>query len=329
MNRQRIEYKALAVYEQIKLGHKVEDSQIELKADWPDPEKAARRIAGHANAARGEEIIWIIGLDEERGVQSVRPTEFANWWPQVESHFDGMSPFLSSHFVVNTDDGPIYVLHFETRTAPYVVKNPQYGRPNGGPVEREVPWRVGTRVRSAKREDLIRLLVPIQSLPSIEVLKVDAWVEEMGPRKSPDESISEIERSLHLMWTIRFDLYVVPRNNERVVFPVHRARIRFEIDDKRAFDTADLFFRTDRSILHAYYDSPTVIVTQSEALVSGPGKLLVDATYYGPHDDLSSVGNAMATLTITPAGSDRSILVKQRLLLRSNESSYLCSWVSD
>jgi hypothetical protein len=41
----------------------VEDDLIEFKRTWIKPHKAARRIAAHANAARGQDILWLIGVD--------------------------------------------------------------------------------------------------------------------------------------------------------------------------------------------------------------------------------------------------------------------------
>jgi hypothetical protein len=51
----------------------IEDDRVELKADWPDAEKAARRVAGHANASGGGSVLWIIGLDEQRGARNNLP----------------------------------------------------------------------------------------------------------------------------------------------------------------------------------------------------------------------------------------------------------------
>ena len=58
------------------------DSRVELKAEWPDAVDAARRIAGHANAARGDPVLWIIGLDEKRGAIGAAVNELAKWHPR-------------------------------------------------------------------------------------------------------------------------------------------------------------------------------------------------------------------------------------------------------
>jgi hypothetical protein len=54
-------------------GERVEDRVVELKADWIEARKAVRRLAAHANAAFGESVLWVIGLDERIGVRPVNP----------------------------------------------------------------------------------------------------------------------------------------------------------------------------------------------------------------------------------------------------------------
>lgn len=65
MRIQQVEEKVLNAVETVLAGGSVEDSRIECKSDWPSVDKV-RQLAGHANAARGETIIWIIGIDEKR-----------------------------------------------------------------------------------------------------------------------------------------------------------------------------------------------------------------------------------------------------------------------
>lgn len=152
---------ALDIVSRVKSGNRVEDARVELKREWPDCEKGARRIAGHANSCFGSDILWIIGLDEDIGITGVEPKELANWWQCTSSYFDGVTPSLTD-LIIYVDDQSLVCLLFETSRPPYVVKNPKFGTSNGGPVSLEVPWREGTSVRSATRNDLIRLLVIIQ-----------------------------------------------------------------------------------------------------------------------------------------------------------------------
>lgn len=44
---------------------------MEIEADWIDLVKAARRIAGYANAGGGAPVLGLVGLDEKRGVVGI------------------------------------------------------------------------------------------------------------------------------------------------------------------------------------------------------------------------------------------------------------------
>jgi predicted DNA-binding transcriptional regulator AlpA len=48
-----LEAKVLRLAERIEAKQPIEDSLVEVKAEWIDPLRAARRLAGHCNAARG------------------------------------------------------------------------------------------------------------------------------------------------------------------------------------------------------------------------------------------------------------------------------------
>jgi hypothetical protein len=168
MRTHEIEAWALKAIERAELSQPNEDSQVELKTDWPDHARAARRIAGHANAARGDPILWVIGVDEHQGVKGAIRNDLSTWWPQVSSHFDGPVPVLRD-VLVHWKGKTAVALYFETNQIPYLVKNPAFNKPNGGPVQLEVPWRDGTAVRSAGHSDLVLLLSPLQR----PVLKVE------------------------------------------------------------------------------------------------------------------------------------------------------------
>ena len=148
MRSHEIEAWALRVIDRVLAGKPVEDFRVELKGDWIDGHKAARRIAGHANAAGGESILWIIGIDEKSGLTDIKAADFATWWAGVQSRFDGLSPTVRELHLEVTGKALVALL-FETDRAPFLVKNPA-----GGEISREVPWREATAVRSATRNDL-------------------------------------------------------------------------------------------------------------------------------------------------------------------------------
>jgi len=168
MKNSQIERWTLEVIERIESRQPIEDSKVELKAKWPDdPAKAARRIAGHANAARGERILWLIGVDENNGVIGADYQEMTDWFTGVSGQFDGLAPRCIDLNVPAKDGKTVVALVFETDRAPFVVKNPHHGRRKDDPISLEVPWREGTRVRTASRSDLIRIFSDTETLQSL------------------------------------------------------------------------------------------------------------------------------------------------------------------
>jgi len=95
MKSSEVEYKVLSIIDRVTLGQPVEDSLVELKSQWPPSDKAARQIAGHANAARGLPILRIIGVDQVSGVVGAQSNELENWYAEVKSQFDGPAPYLT------------------------------------------------------------------------------------------------------------------------------------------------------------------------------------------------------------------------------------------
>src|SRR6266536_553496 len=70
---QHIEGRVLNLVERVLNGARIEDFRVECKGTWPSAAKAARQIAGHANAARGEPILCISGRAGRRPDVSAGP----------------------------------------------------------------------------------------------------------------------------------------------------------------------------------------------------------------------------------------------------------------
>src|SRR2546430_2866200 len=95
LTHQEVEVWTREIVEAVVANQRIEDSRVELKSSWPEPHKAANRLAAHANAAQGTPILWIIGIDEKNcKLTNVDPVELANWYKSVESFFDGFAPRL-------------------------------------------------------------------------------------------------------------------------------------------------------------------------------------------------------------------------------------------
>lgn len=163
MRKQQLEARALDICERVQRQHPIEDSHVELKASWPSSDAdMARRLAAHANAARGDDALWLIGVDEKsHQITGATIKDTADWWPQIQSYFDDVSPDLSISLAVPVDGKTVVALLFATDRAPYVVKT------GDGRVSHEVPYRRGTATRSIMRSELLRLLVPKATLPQV------------------------------------------------------------------------------------------------------------------------------------------------------------------
>lgn len=209
---QRLEARVIGIAESVLADRKVEDDRVELKRVWPtEIYKTARQIAGHANASRGEPILWIIGLDEgNHKIEASDDAEVANWWPEIMKWFDGDAPELSLLSVHVGVDQRVTALRFDTSRGPYVVSTE-----NGGRVAREVPWRVGNSTRTAHRHELLASLVAEAMVPELELVsgRIELEVEEV------DKHVSPPPKSKH---EIRLEAVIFVSAADYVFVPQHR-----------------------------------------------------------------------------------------------------------
>src|SRR5687768_5866162 len=115
----QIEHWAREVIERVKARQPVEDARVELKSDWPrEHRKAARQIAGLANAARGEPVLFLVGVDEKAGtVSGAAMTDLVAWHAQVVRCFDSVSPIMHEH-AFGIDGHTVVALQFDTIAPP-------------------------------------------------------------------------------------------------------------------------------------------------------------------------------------------------------------------
>ena len=325
-----IENWVLRVIERINKGQPCEDSRVELKTDWPDPQKAARQIAGHANAARGESILWIIGVDEKTGVIGASNEELANWYPRVAANFVGITPTV---FDLNIpfNDSTVVGLLFDTSRIPYVVKNPAYGSQGGGPVQLEVPWRENRSTKSASRSDLIKLLSPLGKLPSIEVLAAEL---KLYASKNQNNS-----KAVESSWELNIDLYVVPPSFDRVVIPFHRCSAFIEIEDciNRTYLNEFSLAPPSRMVLggrggiSSEVDSVTVLGTSNEVIVEGPGVVELSAKERFQTEYSNLQADAKVTVILTPSEAESSInldiILTSLFSIETKKNNWMSRWV--
>ena len=289
----QLEVLTLRAVDQVRAGQPVEDARIELKRELPaDPYKAARRIGGHANASRGQPVVWIIGLDETEGVRGADAAELSDWWPQVQRYFDDLPPeFLLQpmNVPVEGDDGErltVVALAFDTSRLPFVVT----AKGQAGPIQREIPYRSATGLRSAKRSDILRLLSPATPRVEAEVLRASVDGIPEG------QKLHDPEPPRVHAWKAEARLYLTTSGDGRVVCPKHDA-------------TAHLIYQGEE---HAFSylnfigddDDPHVTVSGGSLIVSGPGAFTLRASGQLPFEPDSTVDQVRFTVTLRPLGSD-------------------------
>ena len=316
MRPHEIERWALDIIDRVRSNRPIEDFRVELKSQWPkDPRKAARRIAGHANAARGEPILWLIGVDEENGlVKGESYIEFASWYNSVKAAFDEIAPEPIS-FNIPVNGVTVVALFFETDRAPFVIK-----AADGGAIQREVPWREATGVQSASRSQLIKMLSPRQKLPNIEVV---------GSILNALPSYSH-ESRLFLRWEICVALFITQPQEQETVILSHRSSCFIEIY-KNVIITL-----IPEEIAFKECGWKNVSATQTGVSIKGSGMFEVRSSIASrPTEDRDDIfkRNAKLTLVFRPVNSEFSLPIaiemttysvdKQKGVWRSGNHTFL------
>lgn len=306
MKKNEIENWALQIIDRVNKKQPVEDDRIELKSTWIDPIKAARRIAGHANAARGEHILWLIGVDENEGVKGVDYKDYAEWFSKVNSQFDeNLSP-EGTCINIPYEGLTVAAILFETDRAPYVVKNPI-----GTAIHFEVPWRSNTSTKTANRSQLLQILLPSQNIPKIELLSC-----QLTQQKS-DKNIWH--------WNLKLELYVSSNIKAPLVIPFHKCQAFLEFGQS-IFRMPLNNIKMMPPPLHKHWsyrivsandttpaqrpehDSITIDGTSSEIMIKGAGKFILTGSGETPLIDNSFLEDPIKFKAILqPIDMDRPI----------------------
>ena len=198
-----VEVWTIKIIDNVLAGKPNEDSRVELKAIWPEekPKHIARQLAAHANASRGEPILWIIGVNQrKREVQDAQHLEVARWYEKIKACFvDQEAPVLQD-LNINYEDKTVVALLFDTERFPFLIKHTNEIF--------EVPWREGTLTRSAKRLELLKLLIPYQLSPRIELLSGSIMIRKY--------------QNGELRWILDIQIYIEPANEQPLYIPFRR-----------------------------------------------------------------------------------------------------------
>jgi len=275
-------------------GGRVEDDLVECKADWIEPAKAARRLAEQANAARGDDIVWIVGLDEDaHRVVAPDSTEASNWWGQVQKPFaDGVTPDID---IVNvpTAHGTVVALGFTTDRSPYMVTV------GDGPVDREIPWRAATGVRTAHRGEVLSLLVEATNPPAVELIRSVLTATHFLASNDTYGNGPEQER-IELWLDAKMFFEPAARLGAIAMLPAHQWAARFDLGDSGTVDATLEFY--PNTVLAA---GPTGLASEAPhahgaavrsagIYVNGPDTLTLEAIGVLPPDRRQDIARSCA-----------------------------------
>lgn len=246
MRSQILEARVLQVVDTVLRGDNNEDSRFELKAEWPsDHARAARQIAGLANAGSGEDVVWIIGIDEKaHALREVAPTELQNWWLATAKRFSEVAPELQALVVPTPSGESVVALAFDTSRAPYLITTD-----GKGGVEREIPWREGNATRSARRSEILRTVVDQSRTPQLELVRASlefevqrhhpgGWQAEKDDPSGVVESIGVYGAAVLFVETSGPAFLPEHRWATRLVFEQHDAVLRTQVSGPKAFTGA-------------------------------------------------------------------------------------------
>jgi hypothetical protein len=304
-------------------GRDVEDEWVELKSRWLDPTDAARQIAALANSVGGPHVLWVVGVDQNaKTVRPLESEEFSSWWPRVESSFNEVPPRLLHHLRVPTPQGDVFALLFDATLVPFVWINPAFGRDRGQVVQFEVPWRGSTTTRSARRSELLDLLVPKSQVPEIEVLSATLRLS-----KKPHQD------GVH-----RGDLvvngYLTSEPGVTVVIPFHRCAVAVTTGGDR-HDLMDLLIQSPQQPLVglrvAKLADPVgvelISSTLHQVLIQGPGMVDIRASW-GVKNPPPSTSDAWCSFTATPVHARGALTFDLRLHPRERpDADHAFHWV--
>ncbi|WP_157225112.1 hypothetical protein [Nocardia thailandica] len=241
MNKVQLEIRVNEIVNHVIAGGKVEDDTVEAKREWPKLDKAGQ-LAGMANAAGGQPILWIIGLCE--GSHKIIPlddTDPASWWQQMQGDFAyGVAPSMKTLRVV-TDHGSVMALQFETDQAPYLVKLPKAPRDPNNPhsgyrwATAAIPWREGTTNRTATRAELLSALRYHASVPQLDVIRAECRLyAEMEATVPEPPSALDFNASLLIDTT----------PGTHTFFPAYRQRLTLTTSEGDELDISGTRFMT-------------------------------------------------------------------------------------
>jgi hypothetical protein len=133
--------------------------------------------------------------------------------------------------------------------------------------------------------------------------------------QSPHVSLAAVYYGDHITWTVGIEVYVLPTNRDRLVFPLHKCRLSWQDSDGLAHDATSIgFVQFDLFARETKHPSQTVISTPTEAVIEGPGKLALTGKFIQPLSERAK-GPIKVMLELRPGLAARPILVTAAYVL--------------
>jgi hypothetical protein len=297
------------VLDLVEAKKKIEDDRVELKREFlANASKAARRIAAHANDSRGDLCLLIIGADEKEGIIGANDVEFSSWWPQIASQFNGIAPDIIHHLSIPRGDSKhVVAVLLDSTRAPYVIQNPDFGT-SKTPIEFEVPFRQGVHTRSARREDMLKILAPLAALPECEVISCSAG-QGSDPR-GPLVSVS-------------IQLYLTAQPGQEAIVRRHKCAVYVSVAGE---DTRLQFHVESLGVPSGFRETSSIVGTKNELTIRGAGMVYLVAQIRASAGDMAKQTlNVVASLDI--AFANKTLDLQMSLKPSHKNESGLPSWI--
>lgn len=265
----------------MRAGRQREDDRVEVKSQWPKPDKA-RQLAAAANALRGEPLIYIIGCAENGLVQALHEQDPESWHAQMSAAFDSEPPDLVMHASVPVGDAPgesVVALLFSTEQFPYVMPVPGQDR-------REVPIRMASGTVSANRRQLLRILAPSLAAPACEIqgARISAYLNEY-PAVEANVELGNAPQPARtdLCITVQAQVFIEYVGSSSATIPAHSVRARVVAPNNDAWELRTRVHPTGGIGRDRPRPAPPrfgVYVSEGFVTATGPGAFSFQATAY-------------------------------------------------
>lgn len=304
-----LETRVLAAVERIRNGEKIENDLIECKRGWPSDNKA-RQLAGSLNRAAGDPVIYVIGIDEKDGsIHDTSDTDILDWWNQIVGQFDQVPAEMVRHIDVpiNATESVVGIA-FSSDRAPYLVKTGS-ARPS-----LEIPMREGTGTRTARRDEVMRMLAPALRVPTVTVLESD-FAASHHPAIVPDEnSFNKYQReeSVGVFGTTEF--FVEHDGRDLVTLPAHSMSGVMEIGDLSFMaSVTPNWFHSDNEVAKKEY----IHRRREGVMIAGPGvvplQIAVEGLELGHRKLLEATESVTVRLRLGILHASRPLIIEMKL----------------